>query len=80
LRRLTSFTPSTDFTGDTHTSGSKAGYARLKFYLRNSSCAVGTFCYCHKDKEAKFGYFTATIANLAAVFMVCTDNLFFVTL
>ena len=63
-----------------HTSGSKAGGARLKFYLRNSSCAVGTFCYRHKDKEAKFGYFTATTVNLAKIFMVYTDNLFFATL
>ena len=80
LRRLASSTPSTDFTGDTHTSGSKAECARLKFYLRNSPRAVGTFCYRHKDKEAKFGYFTATTVNLAKIFMVYTDNLFFVTL
>nr|WP_315019084.1 hypothetical protein [uncultured Campylobacter sp.] len=55
--------PSTDFISDMHTSGSKAGDARLKFYLCNGSRAVDTFCCSHKDKEAKFGYFTATIVN-----------------
>jgi hypothetical protein len=57
-------------------SSSKAGGARLKFYLHNSSRAVDTFCCSHKDKEAKFGYFTATTVNLAKIFMVCADNLF----
>ncbi|WP_295143107.1 hypothetical protein [uncultured Campylobacter sp.] len=61
-------------------SGSKAGCAWLKFYLRNSSCAVDTFYYRHKDKEAKFGHFTAAIVNLAKVFMICADSLLFVTL
>ena len=71
---------STDFIGYTRTSGSKAEGARPKFYLRNDTRAVDTFCYRHKDKEDKFGYFTATIVNLATIFMICTDNLFFVTL
>ena len=68
--------PSTDFISDMHTSGSKAGGTRLKFYLRNSSRAADTFCYRHKDKEAKFGYFTAAIVNLAAIFMIFADSLF----
>jgi hypothetical protein len=47
--------------------------------LRNSSCAVGTFCCSHKDKEAKFRYFTAAIVILAAIFMIFADSLFLST-
>ena len=68
--------PSTDFISDMHTSGSKAGDARLKFYLHNGSYAVDTFCYRHKDKEAKFGHFTVTIINLATIFMIFAYILF----
>jgi hypothetical protein len=68
--------PSTDFISDMHTNGSKVGGVPLKFYLRNGSRAVDTFCYRHKDKENKFGHFTIAIINLAAIFMIFADSLF----